>query len=138
MRFSRRQAKTHAMIRLPLVALIDVVLFLLIYFLIAGDLSAQEEALLAAALKTESAAGSAGSLQPQVLRVEPGPNGALFKIGERTMPDVASVISVLSQLPKHGGVLVRVNGRASVEAAAAAVQACKDAGFTKVSYVPAS
>ena len=39
---------------------------------------------------------------------------------------------------KEGGVFVRVSGAAPVSAAAEALQACRDAGFQRVSYVPAN
>jgi hypothetical protein len=48
-----------------------------------------------------------------------------------------ALTGVLRQLPKEAGVVVRVRGDAPVAAAAAAQQACKDAGFTRISYVPA-
>lgn len=127
--------------RLPLVALIDVVLFLLMYFMLATDLGGEEKQL-AATLKTDSKAGGgsggSSSLRPQIVLVEPGAGGYRFRIGERVARDRASLTQVLSQLPKDSGVIVRVSPDCPVEAAAAALQSCKDAGFLKVSYVPAS
>jgi biopolymer transport protein ExbD len=120
-------------VRLPLVALIDVILFLLIYFVMAGTL-AGEEAQLAAALRTDKQGAGAGSdLAPQIVFVD----ARGFKLGERLFSDKAALSPVLAQLPKQNGIIVKVVGAAPVEAAAGALQACKDAGFTKVSYVPA-
>jgi biopolymer transport protein ExbD len=53
--FARKQSRRldPASLRLPLIALIDVVLFLLFYFIIAGNLAA-EEGELASTLKTSS------------------------------------------------------------------------------------
>lgn len=125
-------------VRLPLVALIDVVFFLLIYFVIAGTM-AGEEAQLAASLRADKQGKGKGSdLAPQVLFVEPGATGkARFRLGERSMEDRSSLTAVLKQLPKDNGVIVRVTTGVTVEAAAAALQATRDAGFQKVSYVPA-
>lgn len=122
--------------RLPLVALIDVVLFLLIYFIMVGNLAPVEQNL-ETTLKTDrKAAGDANNLIPQIVSVDATDGKASFQIGERVIGDKATLTTVLSGLNKEAGVVVRVAGRAPVWAAAAAVQACKDAGFTKVSYVP--
>ena len=51
------------------------------------------------------------------------------------MRDKAALVSVLRELPKEGGAFLRVGGEAPVWAAASAWQACRDAGFQKVSYV---
>jgi biopolymer transport protein ExbD len=139
MKIGRREDRRFSIerVRLPIVPLVDVILFLLIYFVMAGTMAA-EEAELAAALKTErQSAGPGTDLSPQIVLVE-APGGAVrFRIGERTFANRASLANVLGQLPKENGVIVKVGGEAPVEAAAGALQACKDAGFQKVSYVPA-
>lgn len=123
-------------VRLPLVALIDVVLFLLLYFMIAGTL-AGDESLLASALKTDKKGSGRGSdLQAQILYVESSPQGVRFRLGDRTAADRRGLDSILKQLPKENGIIVRVAPQARVDAAASALQACKDSGFQKVSYVP--
>ncbi len=137
MRFSRRRRHTLTMIRIPLVALIDVVLFLLLYFIMAGELAAAGEGQLSSTLQTEKKA-AASNLQAQVLRVEPAPGGVMFIIGDRKAGSAGELAAVLKALPKDAGVLVRVSGEVPVEHAAAAVQACRDAGFAKVSYVPST
>jgi hypothetical protein len=71
-----------------------------------------------------------------VVRVELRGGKPAFVLGSRVFPDKASLTRVLMALPKEGGVFVRVTDAVAVEATAAALQACKDAGFTKVSYVP--
>ena len=139
MRFTRTQDRRFSIdkVRLPLIALIDVILFLLIYFVMAGTL-AGEEAQLAAALKTDKQGAGAGSdLAPQIVFVEAKGGASSFRLGDRVFPDKGSLTPVLAQLPKQNGIIVKVGGAAPVEAAAGALQACKDAGFTKVSYVPA-
>jgi biopolymer transport protein ExbD len=124
--------------RLPLIALIDVVLFLLLYFMVAGNIST-EEAELAAALKSEKGGkGAALDFQPQVLSVEPAPGGGVaFRMGERVVTDRPALAQLLHTLPRENGVFVRVNPGVTVGAAAAAVQECSNAGFTKITYVPA-
>ncbi len=140
MKFLRREDRRFVpeKVRLPLVALIDVVFFLLIYFVIAGTM-AGEEAQLAAALRADKQGPGKGSdLAPQVLFVEPSAMAgrARFRLGDRSIEDKASLTSVLKQLPKENGVIVRVASGVTVDAAAVALQATRDAGFQKVSYVP--
>ena len=140
MNFRSPHRRVSRIPRLPLVALIDVVLFLLMYFMLATDMGGEERQL-AATLKADSKeGGSAGgsSLRPQIVSVEPSPDGFRFRIGDRVAKTRDSLAQILSQLPKDNGVIVRVSPECSVEAAASALQACKDAGFIKVSYVPAS
>ncbi|CAN5764657.1 hypothetical protein BH11PLA1_BH11PLA1_03890 [soil metagenome] len=135
MNFQRKSEREYIM-RLPLVALVDVVLFLLLYFLVAGTL-ASPESNLSAALSAERAGGGRGSLlSAQILRVEPDGKGATkFIIGGRTVADRTSLRAVLAGLPKEPGIVVRVADDADVAAAATALQVAKDVGFNKVSYV---
>jgi biopolymer transport protein ExbD len=139
MNFRSQHRRVGRIPRLPLVALIDVVLFLLMYFMLATDLGGSEKNL-ASALKTDSgtvgSSGKGSALRPQIIRVEATANGHLFRIGERELRDEKSLLAVLQILPKESGIVVRVSPDAKVESAAAALQACKDAGFVKVSYVP--
>lgn len=138
MRFRRaKQRGIGKLPRLPLVALIDVVLFLLMYFLIASHFNAPESRL-ETTLKTDSkGGGSAGvDLRPTVLRVVNEGGKVKFRMGDRVMNDRESLTAVLTELPKQGGVVVKVANDVPVSGAAAALQAAKDAGFTKISYVP--
>jgi biopolymer transport protein ExbD len=138
MNFTRAEERRFTIegVRLPLIALIDVVLFLLLYFMIAGT-STGDEARLSSALKTDKQGGGRGSdLSSQVLYVEGTGGQTRFRIGQRVMADKAELAPILKQLPKENGIRVRVGPEAKVAAAAAALQACRDAGFEKVSYVP--
>jgi biopolymer transport protein ExbD len=138
MKFTRSEDRRFAIekVRLPLVALIDVVLFLLLYFMIAGTL-AGDESLLASSLKTDKrGAGRGSDLQAQILFVEAGSQGAQFRLGDRVVTDKAGLASILRLLPRENGIVVKVAPQVAVEGAAAALQACKDAGFQRVSYVP--
>jgi biopolymer transport protein ExbD len=122
-------------VRLPLVALLDVILFLLLYFIVAGSL-APPEGEQPSSLKTDRAAASKGAdLQPQILLVDTAAGAVRFRIGERILGDKQSLITILARLPKESGIVVRVADAAPVEAASTALQACMDAGFSKVSYV---
>jgi biopolymer transport protein ExbD len=135
MNFQPQTRHGVSIIRIPLIALIDVVLFLLLYFIMAGELAAGREGELNAALQTDKSPRAA-NLQPQVLRVDGALSGVAYVIGERRVSSVRELSSILVRLPREAGILVRVSGDVSVEAAVGAVQACRDAGFVRVSYVP--
>jgi biopolymer transport protein ExbD len=137
MNLSRTKRTELEIPRLPLVALIDVVFFLLLYFIMAGNL-APIEPNLETSLRTDKRSGnSSNNLIPQIVNVDAGSDGRwVYRLGERTLTDKDALTGVLKALSKQGGVVVRVSGNAPVHAAAGAIQACKDAGFTKISYVP--
>ena len=138
MKLLRKEDRRFEMekVRLPLIPLIDVVLFLLLYFMIAGTM-AGEESMLASSLRTDKPGKGRGSdLQSQILFVEPAAGTARFRLGDRSVQDKSGLAVLLKQLPKESGIIVKVAPQVRVEAAAAALQACKDAGFQKVSYVP--
>lgn len=137
MKFSRKRKDTLTIVRIPLVAFIDVVLFLLLYFVMASEIASAGEGQLSSTLSTDKKAAST-NLQAQILRVEPAPEGVAFIIGQRRATSAEDLLGILKILPKDAGVLVRVKGDVPIEHAAAAVQACRDAGFVKVSYVPST
>jgi biopolymer transport protein ExbD len=123
--------------QLPLTSLIDVVFLLLIYFIVTAQLTTGESRLTAALTSESRKAGRAADLQPQVVIVDATPDGrGIFRLGERATSDRETLVAVLRDLPKESGVFVKVMGRAPVDATAAAWQACKDAGFTRITYVP--
>ncbi len=61
-----------------------------------------------------------------------------FSISAGVFSQRDELIKVLSTLHKDRGAIVKTTKTATVGGAAAAVQACKDAGLDKVSYVPES
>lgn len=140
MRFTRIEDRRFVIerVRLPLVAFIDIILFLLIFFVMAGTLAAEERALAAGLRVDRGRAGPGADLLPQIVQVERGDRGEVrYRVGERIASDRATLTAILARLPRAPGVVVRVRGEASVEMAATAMQACRDAGFLRISYVPA-
>ncbi|GJQ30331.1 MAG: hypothetical protein HBSAPP03_22150 [Phycisphaerae bacterium] len=139
MNFARRTVARGptAIPRLPLVAFIDVILFLLLYFVFVADLTPEEQHL-PSALRTEGPGqGTSSGLLPQVLWVESVGGRARYRMGDRVMESRASLDALLNGLPKAAGLVVKVQGDVSVEAAASALASGKQAGFSKISYVPA-
>lgn len=139
MNFARRAAVrgSTTVPKLPLVAFIDVILFLLLYFVFIADLTPQESHL-GSSLKTDSKGpAQATGLLPQILMVETSGGRVRYRMGDRVMETRESLDAFLANLPKAAGIVVKVKGDVSVDAAAAALAAGKRAGFTKISYVPA-
>lgn len=123
--------------KLPMTPMIDVVFMLLMYFLLSTTL-ANPESDLATALRAQEQAGtsSASDFQPQVVEVVMDSGRVLYRMGARELRTTQALGDLLRPLPKDPGVFVKVAGDVPVGDAAACIQACKDAGFIRVSYVP--
>ncbi len=131
----RRKRKEEAGLVLPLVALLDVIFFMLLYFMAAGTLAPADAELASAIAADKKGAGKGTDLQSQILFVERDQGKVRFRLGDRAMKDKGEAGVVLARLPKEPGIIVKAMDDVSVADAAAALQACRDAGFTRVSYV---
>lgn len=134
--FGRRTpARERRLGALPLISLIDVVFLLLVYFLVTSDFS-QQERRLPSAVQTEGGGVRSVELQPQIVKISLDEQGVRYTIGQVMVRDKASLVAVLARLPREPGVAVRAAPDAPVAAIASALQAARDAGFEKRSYVP--
>jgi biopolymer transport protein ExbD len=123
---------------LPMTPMIDVVFLLLIFFMVTVSASTPESDL-ASTLKPQSEQqGAAADFQPQIISVEREGDMVFYHLGSHKLTSRRELARLLAELPKASGVVVKVSNNVPVEAAAGTLQTCKDAGFTKVSYVPAS
>ncbi len=122
---------------LPMASMIDVVFLLLVFFLVTSTFSTSEDRLNAAA-KAQRTGTGASDLTPQIVDVMERDGKDVYVIGETATGDPAALRRVLQALPKEPGVAIRVHDDATVAGAAAALQAARDAGFEKRSYVPAA
>ncbi|HEV3168027.1 MAG TPA: hypothetical protein VGZ22_28755 [Isosphaeraceae bacterium] len=83
-----------------------------------------------------AASPAAKDLEPVVIDVEA--TGLAFQVGSRRIADAKELTQVLRPLAgKADAAFVRVSDDAPISLAAGALQACRDAGFSSVSYVPA-
>ena len=118
--------------------MIDVIFLLLIYFFLS-TVHAPPESRLSPALQAERVRGGAGAdFQAQIVDVRPVEGRAAFVVGSRAVFDAPSLRRVLEALPKEGGVFVRGHEGVRTTAAVDALQAARDAGFERVTYVPAT
>jgi biopolymer transport protein ExbD len=124
-----------AEIRLPLIALIDIILFLLMYFMLAGSLDG-EEATLGTNIAAQSSVGMGSDLPPAVIDIRPGASGRPeFVLGARVFNTRAELTEALRLLPPSQTLMLRASDDAPVAAVATAAQATKDAGFLNVSFL---
>jgi len=121
--------------RLQLTSMIDVIFLLLIFFMVTTTFS-QPESRLSPGLREERT-GAVSDLTPQIIDVSRENGRDAYRMGDRVYADRAALTEALRALPREPGVFVRAADSASVAAVAAALQAARDAGFDKVSYVPA-
>ena len=134
MNIARRDEGRRKPVRLPLVGMIDVFFLLLVYFIVSTTLAMPEEEL-AAALRQESMDSAVSDLQPQFVHVESDAGSPVYVVGSQRLSSQAQLTELLAKLPKEAGVILSVDDAAPVWAAAAALQACHDAGYEKLTYV---
>jgi len=134
MNFTPDSARRSGKIRLQFTSMIDVIFLLLIFFMATTTLSPPESQL-PSALRARSESGGAADLEPQIVEAVRAQGRTVYRLGERVLFNKLELTTVLSRLPKEGGVFVKVADDVSVEWAAGALQACEDAGFDKVNYV---
>ncbi len=121
---------------LQITSMVDVIFLLLVYFLTTSTYAPPESELSPALRAEQIAGGRAADLQPQIVEVTLRRGEPAFVIGERVLRDKGALRQVLEKLPKEGGVFVRGADAVTTEWAVAAIQAARDAGFEKVTYVP--
>ena len=121
---------------LPLTPLIDVVFLLLIYFMVTATITPPESRV-ASTRQGERGAGQQQDLRPQIVTVDLTDGSVTYRLGTRLFPDRPSLANALEQLPKEGGLFVRVTDRTPWSAVAGVMQDALDAGFVKRTYVPA-
>lgn len=115
---------------------IDVVFLLLIFFMTTASF-VRTERNLDSTIKVNRKSGTASDLEPAIVRIVRSGDQFVFQVGGAELTSREELANLLQQFPnKADGAYVRVGGDAPFQMPAAAVQACKDAGFTSVSYVP--
>lgn len=135
MRFRSPKRSLPLTFQLNLASMIDIVFLLLIFFIVTTSL-ALPESRLSPALQKNDRETSTLDYTPQVIRVSTANGRNLYRLGSRVIEDRAELTAVLRELQRDLGIFVQVDDSASVEAAATAIQCCRDAGFEKVTYVP--
>jgi len=133
----RSDARTGK-VTLNLASMIDVTFLLLIYFLVTMVLVPDEDRLdPLLQTKTDSGGGPVSDLLPQ--RVEVGIFDGVpgYRLGLRVTSDREELARLLAALPRTSDIVIDVADQVSVGFAVTALQIAQDAGFERVTYVPA-
>ncbi|MEO8493811.1 MAG: biopolymer transporter ExbD [Planctomycetota bacterium] len=137
MRLTSRKVQREKKVTLAMTSMIDVVFLLLIFFMTTAAFVKTERDLDSTIKVNEKSAAQASDLEPAIVEIVPGGSGFVYRIGSRELTSAGELTNVLRAFPnKLDGAFVRVSNGAPFRMAAAAIQACKDADFTAVSYVP--
>ena len=137
MKLSNRKQRHDSEVELSMTSMIDVVFLLLIFFMTTASF-VNTERNLDSGIKVEKKSSRATSdLEPAIVEVLRSGERFVFRLGSREFSATSELIDVLRQFDnKHDGAFVRVSDEAPFRMAAAAVQACRHAGYAIVSYVP--
>jgi biopolymer transport protein ExbD len=139
MQLSHRK-KSGPTVELQMTSMIDVTFLLLIFFMITSSFHKTERELdPQVKVNKQAPTQSASANERPIIDLVPSDNGSgyVMKLGGRTFSQGTDLVKVLQLLEnKQEGAIVRVPHQAPYELAAAAIQACKTAGFQQVSYVP--
>ena len=137
MKLSSRKIERERKLGLSMTSMIDVVFLLLIFFMTTASFVETEKELDSAIKVNENSSAAASDLEPAIVEVIAGGSGFVFKVGGREVGSQDELTNILQGFPnKLDGAFVQVIDDAPFSMAAAAIQACKDADFVSVSYVP--
>ncbi len=137
MKLSSRKLIRGRGLELNMTTMIDVIFLLLIFFMVSSAFQLTEREL-ASAIQTQSKSSKPkANLEPAVVEFAKSGDSFVYKLGSREIKSHTDLVKILEQFPnKKDGAFVRVDDEVPFGMSAPAVQACYDAGFISVSYVP--
>jgi biopolymer transport protein ExbD len=137
MKLSNRTLR-HQRLELSMTSMIDVVFLLLIFFLVTSTFIRPEREIQSAIQVTQTEASqSSNNLEPAIVDVILLDQRPLYRLGALRSSTIGEIEKVLAGFEhKSEGAFVRVAGDVPYEAAAQAIGACREAGFSSVSYLP--
>ena len=138
MQFAKSNRRGISRATLSLSSMIDVTFLLLIYFIVTTVLSKPEDQLNPALLIDQGSVVEDSLMDPQIIYVQTKNLQLIYKLGSQQFSDRSALAEVLKVLPKEPGIIIKADDSVTVGFAVAAIQESRDAGFTKVTYVPAS
>ena len=138
MQFAKSNRRGINRATLSLSSMIDVTFLLLIYFIVTTVLSKPEDQLNPALLIDQGSVVEDSLMDPQIIYVQTKNLQLIYKLGSQQFSDRSVLAEVLKVLPKEPGIIIKADDSVTVGFAVAAIQESRDAGFTKVTYVPAS
>jgi biopolymer transport protein ExbD len=138
MKLSAHKQSRRTRIELAMTSMIDVIFLLLIFFILTPVVRLAEMDLESGIQVVGKVAGSEkADLEPAIVDIVPSDGGFKYRLGNRDVADNKELVTLLRQFPnKSDGAFVRVRDDVPFALVAEAMQACHDAGFLAVSYVP--
>ncbi|MBP87586.1 MAG: hypothetical protein CMJ64_12820 [Planctomycetaceae bacterium] len=137
MKLSSRKREQGRKITLSMTSMIDVVFLLLIFFMTTASFVKTERDLDSAIKVNDKSSSEATDMEPAIVEIVPGGGSFVYRVGGRELMSREELEEVLRGFPnKLDGAFVQVSDEAPFRMAAAAIQACKNADFEAVSYVP--
>lgn len=138
MKLSSRKTSRTKTIELSMTSMIDVVFLLLIFFMVTTVFVDPERNLASGIQVQNKSASSPSDLEPAIIEIVDRGGVFVYKLGSREFSagEEEKLVQLLGAFDKADGAFVRVSDGAPFGMSAAAIQACKDAKFTSVSYVP--
>jgi len=134
--FTPKAAASRGHIRaLELTSMIDVIFLLLIYFVLTTTYQPPESRL-SPALVADTSASGRSEMTAQIVEVVMVEGKPGFRVGSRVLCSRQDLTALLRELPLQQGLIVRGSDAVTTEWGVMALQAARDAGFTKVTYVP--
>jgi biopolymer transport protein ExbD len=138
MRLTNRGIQRNRRIELAMTSMIDMTFLLLVFFMTTGGFMTIERNLDSAIKDRPSGRTAASDLEPAIVEIVRSGERFVYRVGSRELTSVAELTALLRQFPnKVDGAYVRVSDGAPFRMAAGAIQACKNARFLAVAYVPA-
>jgi biopolymer transport protein ExbD len=138
MQFAKSNRRGMNRAALSMSSMIDVTFLLLIYFIVSTVLSKPEDQLNPALLVDQGSTVVESLLEPQILLVQQENLRSVYKLGSQVFTTREQLAEVLINLPKEPGIIIKTDNSVLVGFAVAAIQESRNAGFEKVTYVPAS
>lgn len=139
MRLSSRKGSRGSKLELCMTSMIDVIFLLLIFFMVNSSFHATERNLDATIqTRNRSARPERVLLEPVIIEVVRTGSGPAYQVGARHLTSLDELTKLLGQIRNKGNAFVRVHNDVPFALAASAVQACHNAGFLSVAYVPES
>lgn len=129
--------KQRRRLLMEMTPMIDVVFLLLVFFLVSTTQEPPESQLSPALQAERSESGAAMDYELQLVDIAVIDGVPGFRLGEQVFRSRDGLREVLRLLPKEQGIFVRGSDQVEAHWAASALQACEDAGFRRVTYVPA-
>ena len=123
---------------LNLSSMIDVTFLLLIYFIVTTVFTPPEDVLSPALKVEEGASSQEQDFEPQIVTVVLRDSKPAYILGEQVIRDRLQFAELINKLPREPGIIIRVQDDVPVGFAVAAIQESRNAGFERVTYVPAA